>query len=344
MLLLGDEVREAGRRAVGARDDFGELLVLGQHRADEGPPRLVDADGPRQRSGDARPFVVVGVAALAGGVCALAVAAELARVGVLVAALVEGIFEGLENVRLGDGGGAAADGDEGGHLGDVAEHGAFLLLLVFFVFRKKRRRKGEKVSFFSLFFLQPQPTFQKRKKTNEKREKQKTLNSPVNPAVDLAILFRSTPFSTRLFLQCTARMSARPCTSGSGTTTMRSNRPGRVSAESSAAGRLVAAMTMTPVLSSKPSISVRSWLIVWTASVVLIIMMMISKEEEERRGARCEEVLKGMKNKGSEREKRKERKKRWEKTKKAKEARIKKFNHYCLSLSSTPPSRFKGGG
>ena len=42
---------------------------------------------------------------------------------------------------------------------------------------------------------------------------------------------------------------------GSGMEMMRSNRPGRVSALSSAAGRLVAAMTTTPVLSSKPSIS-----------------------------------------------------------------------------------------
>jgi hypothetical protein len=42
---------------------------------------------------------------------------------------------------------------------------------------------------------------------------------------------------------------------GSGMEMMRSKRPGRVSALSSAAGRLVAAMTTTPVLSSNPSIS-----------------------------------------------------------------------------------------
>lgn len=47
---------------------------------------------------------------------------------------------------------------------------------------------------------------------------------------------------------------------------MRSKRPGRVRAVSSAAGRLVAAITMTPELSSKPSISVSSWLIVCTLS------------------------------------------------------------------------------
>lgn len=46
----------------------------------------------------------------------------------------------------------------------------------------------------------------------------------------------------------------------------RSKRPGRVKALSRAAGRLVAAMTTTPVLSSKPSISVSSWLMVCTES------------------------------------------------------------------------------
>lgn len=44
-------------------------------------------------------------------------------------------------------------------------------------------------------------------------------------------------------------------TLGSGRCTMRSKRPGRVSAWSSAEGRLVAAITTTPVLSSNPSIS-----------------------------------------------------------------------------------------
>lgn len=45
-----------------------------------------------------------------------------------------------------------------------------------------------------------------------------------------------------------------------------SNLPGLVRAESSAAGRFVAAMTTTPVLSSNPSISVSSWFIVCTDS------------------------------------------------------------------------------
>ena len=53
---------------------------------------------------------------------------------------------------------------------------------------------------------------------------------------------------------------------GSGSCTIRSKRPGRVNAVSRADGRLVAAITTTPVLSSKPSISVRSWLMVCTDS------------------------------------------------------------------------------
>ncbi len=57
----------------------------------------------------------------------------------------------------------------------------------------------------------------------------------------------------------TLRICSRPRTSGSGTTTWRSNRPGRSSAGSSTSGRLVAAMTMMPSLPSKPSISTSSW-------------------------------------------------------------------------------------
>jgi hypothetical protein len=52
---------------------------------------------------------------------------------------------------------------------------------------------------------------------------------------------------------------ARSARSGSGTTTSRSNRPGRRSAGSRASGRLVAASTTTPPESSNPSISASSW-------------------------------------------------------------------------------------
>ena len=53
---------------------------------------------------------------------------------------------------------------------------------------------------------------------------------------------------------------------GSGIITCRSNRPGRSSAGSSTSGRLVAAITTTPVAASKPSISASIWLSVWSRS------------------------------------------------------------------------------
>ncbi len=65
---------------------------------------------------------------------------------------------------------------------------------------------------------------------------------------------------------CTLRICSRPRTSGSGTTTWRSNRPGRSSAGSSTSGRLVAAMTITPSLPSKPSISTSNWFSVCSRS------------------------------------------------------------------------------
>mmetsp|Transcript_6524 Transcript_6524/g.18032 ORF Transcript_6524/g.18032 Transcript_6524/m.18032 type:complete len:244 (-) Transcript_6524:1189-1920(-) len=61
-------------------------------------------------------------------------------------------------------------------------------------------------------------------------------------------------------------MAIRPWTSGLSTVTWRSKRPGRSRAESRTSGLLVAASTMTPVLPSKPSISVNSWLIVCSLS------------------------------------------------------------------------------
>ena len=64
----------------------------------------------------------------------------------------------------------------------------------------------------------------------------------------------------------TSRICSRPRMSGSGTTTWRSKRPGRSSAGSSTSGRLVAAMTITPALPSKPSISTSSWFSVCSRS------------------------------------------------------------------------------
>jgi hypothetical protein len=77
---------------------------------------------------------------------------------------------------------------------------------------------------------------------------------------------RSTSESSFLLRACTLRISRRPFWSGTSTDTCRSNRPGRSSAGSRMSARLVAAMTMMPVLPSKPSISVSSWLSVCSRS------------------------------------------------------------------------------
>mmetsp|Transcript_9561 Transcript_9561/g.38733 ORF Transcript_9561/g.38733 Transcript_9561/m.38733 type:complete len:314 (+) Transcript_9561:797-1738(+) len=90
--------------------------------------------------------------------------------------------------------------------------------------------------------------------------------APEKPGVRLATLSKSTSLPIVLPLACTLRMRMRPATSGRSTVTWRSKRPGRSSAESRTSGRFVAARTMTPVLPSKPSISVSSWLMVCSRS------------------------------------------------------------------------------
>ena len=65
---------------------------------------------------------------------------------------------------------------------------------------------------------------------------------------------------------CTSRIFLRPLRSGASTPIWRSKRPGRSSAGSRMSGRLVAAMRMTFVLGSKPSISTSSWLSVCSRS------------------------------------------------------------------------------
>mmetsp|Transcript_5247 Transcript_5247/g.7114 ORF Transcript_5247/g.7114 Transcript_5247/m.7114 type:complete len:293 (+) Transcript_5247:941-1819(+) len=65
---------------------------------------------------------------------------------------------------------------------------------------------------------------------------------------------------------CTFRISTRPKKSGSPITTFRSNLPGRMRAESSTSGLLVAAMTTMEEESEKPSSSESSWLSVWSRS------------------------------------------------------------------------------
>ena len=84
-------------------------------------------------------------------------------------------------------------------------------------------------------------------------------SAPENPGVPRAITLGSTSGPTRTFFMWTWRIFSRPRTSGLGTTTWRSKRPGRSSAGSSTSGRLVAAIRITPSLASKPSISTKSW-------------------------------------------------------------------------------------
>mmetsp|Transcript_42820 Transcript_42820/g.102056 ORF Transcript_42820/g.102056 Transcript_42820/m.102056 type:complete len:346 (-) Transcript_42820:706-1743(-) len=84
-------------------------------------------------------------------------------------------------------------------------------------------------------------------------------SAPLKPAVRLAMSRSVTSSASFLFFTCTFRICSRPCTSGRPTVTRRSKRPGRSKAWSKMSARLVAATTMTPLLPSKPSISVRIW-------------------------------------------------------------------------------------
>mmetsp|Transcript_6932 Transcript_6932/g.28427 ORF Transcript_6932/g.28427 Transcript_6932/m.28427 type:complete len:302 (-) Transcript_6932:285-1190(-) len=85
-------------------------------------------------------------------------------------------------------------------------------------------------------------------------------SAPEKPGVPLAITSQSTPRAIFTPFACVARICFRPSTSGLGTATVRSNRPGRTRALSSVSGVLVAASTMTPSFLRKPSSSVNSWL------------------------------------------------------------------------------------
>ena len=84
-------------------------------------------------------------------------------------------------------------------------------------------------------------------------------SAPVNPAVVCAICFKSTSSPSGLFLACTARISSLPPISGRPTYTLRSKRPGRMIAGSKISTRFVAAMTIMPSLTPKPSISTSIW-------------------------------------------------------------------------------------
>ena len=91
-------------------------------------------------------------------------------------------------------------------------------------------------------------------------------SAPEKPGVPRAITFGSTSDASGTLRMCTRRIFSRPFTSGFGTTTWRSKRPGRSSAGSSTSGRLVAAIRMTPSLLSKPSISTSIWFSVCSRS------------------------------------------------------------------------------
>jgi len=84
-------------------------------------------------------------------------------------------------------------------------------------------------------------------------------SAPTNPGVARAKAFRSTSLSNGFPLEWTFKIASRPITSGRSKTTCRSKRPGRSNAGSKISGRLVAAMIITLVSVSKPSISTSIW-------------------------------------------------------------------------------------
>ena len=91
-------------------------------------------------------------------------------------------------------------------------------------------------------------------------------SAPEKPGVPRAMVFRLTSGASGTLRTCTFRICSRPTTSGFGTITCRSKRPGRSSAGSSTSGRLVAAIRMMPSLASKPSISTSNWFSVCSRS------------------------------------------------------------------------------
>ena len=91
-------------------------------------------------------------------------------------------------------------------------------------------------------------------------------SAPVKPAVDFAIVLRTTSGARGLPFAWTLSISSRPFISGLPTITCLSKRPGRIRAGSRISGRFVAAIIITPSLAPKPSISTRSWLSVCSRS------------------------------------------------------------------------------
>ena len=91
-------------------------------------------------------------------------------------------------------------------------------------------------------------------------------SAPDAPGQALAISSKRILPAILTLAACTLSISTLPCISGSSTGTRLSKRPGRSSAGSSVSGWLVAASTMMPLVPSKPSISVSSWLRVCSLS------------------------------------------------------------------------------
>ncbi len=91
-------------------------------------------------------------------------------------------------------------------------------------------------------------------------------SAPEKPGVPRAITSRFTSGVRGTFFACTVSICSRPFTSGRGTTTCRSKRPGRSRAGSRTSGRFVAAISITPSFDSKPSISTSNWLRVCSRS------------------------------------------------------------------------------
>ena len=86
------------------------------------------------------------------------------------------------------------------------------------------------------------------------------MSAPEKPSVASAIAVTSTSAASGDLRVAELKMATRESRSGSGRYTSWSSRPGRMMAESSMSGRLVAAMMKTAFFAPTPSISVRIWL------------------------------------------------------------------------------------
>ena len=93
-----------------------------------------------------------------------------------------------------------------------------------------------------------------------------SISAPEKPTVLFAKASKLTLDSTCLFLECTLKISSRPLRSGKETVIFLSKRPALNKAGSKTSSLLVAAITMIPELSEKPSISTNNWLSVCSLS------------------------------------------------------------------------------